>query len=1084
MSEHDWWPKVAAYVAPTVSTPVVVGATSATELRAIQQAKLLFLISQGPIQGIQHLGWGLRDVHLNNVPIQNADGTFNFNGISVAMTSGTTTQGVISGFSDVETLTTSGAQITVASPQLVSVTNSAANAVRVNVSMPMCKNIKSSTGEVTGSQVQLKFEVSTNNGSFVDVTSTVDGYDTNSSAGVVQRGMIYGRSDGSYAKGFRVALPAGSAWVIRVSRTTADTPSGPDYNLTYLQSYSVITEQQLRYPSRALLAVALDASRFSSIPTVTVAAMGVRIQVPSNYTAAYQDPDSGTWTPAVYSGGWDGTFKTVWSSNPAWVFYDMATNTRYGAGRYLSASAIDKWTLYDIASYCDEMVSDGVGGLEPRFSFNGYLTSQDEAFKMLAHIISSCRTQLYYGSGKVVPVQDIDIAPVGVFTPTNVVDGKFSYQSTARKARHTQANVTWMDPSQNYSSVLEPVMADDSSLSRYGIQTTSFVAVGSTSLGQTRRAGRYVLLTEQECTESVSFSTGMEGIVARPGDVILIQDPGRAKVRLGGRIKSATSTSIVPDAPTTLLAGQTYTLWVQLPDGSVVSQTVTSAAGTVTSISLAGALPQIPQEQAQWLLSSSSQPATRWRIVSIEETHTSTTKTFAVVAVSHVPSIYAQVDSTDALVTRPVVTYSCPPVTGLAASSIPSYRDGVTTYQIAASWDVASGAISYRADIQRDGTWHMMQISGAGGSYLDTTPGTYRIRVLAIYPGGISAFAYVSITSVVTPVPKPTGCDVTFADGLQALNWVGVVDPLGRPITYEIRKGSTWDTGQIVAQTTITSTTISGVGTYWVAATTVGIYSVPAGVIASGALDRNVIVQYDEGTSWKGSSTGPACIELDEITLGGQGYFDDIADIDSCPNYVYFGGTKGAQVIYEPPVSTRVDLGVSQTAILSSSIDVALDSCYVMFDDIPNVDAAPFWCGDYSGLAWARVELAKAGDDGVWGDWAAFLPGKHIARKFKYRVVMGSDDDSATVRLAAFQWAVDMPDRVESGTGIVIPAAGSVITFSRPFQIIPNIQITNCNAASGDYQTLTNLASSGFTIRFSNNGSGVSRTIHWIAQGY
>jgi len=927
--KSSWYPNQTTTPIGTVTNPAPVSsaATTGTELRAVQQAKLLFALSEGQVSGPIHAGYGLKDVCLNDVPIQNADGTFNFNGVSVAMVSGTATQGLLPGFPDVETLTTSGAQILVASPQSFTVSNPAADAVRVNISMPACRTINSD-GSIDGSSVQMKFEVNTNGGGFVDVTntlpSTYNGKD-------IAPGQIIGRSDGPFVMGYRISLPTGTSWVVRVSRSTLDTTSNPS-NATYLQSYSVIVDEQLRYPATSILGVMYDASRFASMPKISVAMRGIQIQVPKNYTPATCGIGLGTtvttttsisvngttktmtrssgsfiadgfrlfqpvkatgftnsgnntgsatgnnqgltitgistdgltltfansttlvtessasrtlsancpntitisasgktftrtvgsfvadgylvgmrittsgfvnagnngqfaisaisaltitcstatgladestyatgniagtgWTAAVYAttgagtsgGAWDGTFKTAWSSNPAWIFYDMATNKRYGAGRYLAAAGVDAAALYVIAQYCDGMVSDGMGGQEPRFVFNGYLTNADEAFKILAHIISCARAQLYFGGGKVRPVQDVDSTIAGVFTPSNVQDGKFSYTGTARKARHTQANIQWQDPTRLFATVSEPVMASDTAIARYGIQTTSPVAVGCTSLGQARRLGQYTILTEQNCVEAVSFVTGMQGISAKPGDLVLIQDPAKARKRLGGRIVSATTTSITLDAPTVLLAGQTYTLWAWLMDGTVASRTVTTTAGTVSTLALSSALPSAPQAQAQWLLSSSAEPASRWRIVSIKESQTTKEKSYAVTAVQQVPAIYASVDSTDTIVPNISTSGNFSPVTNLIIDGNTSWANGAINICISASWTAPTGATSYIAEIQRgSGNWGPMTVAGNGAIFETYVAGAYNVRVFAVYPQGISGAAVGSASTSSSLVPN------------------------------------------------------------------------------------------------------------------------------------------------------------------------------------------------------------------------------------------------------------------------------------------------------------------------------------------
>ena len=902
-------------------TPTKVdGTNSVTDLRTIQQAKLLFALSNGQIQGPVHPSAGLKDIYLNDIPVQNLDGTMNFNGLAVAMTSGTLTQVPIPGFSDTESLTASGAQITNASPQTISIPNGGPTAVRINLSMPGLYFQDSGTGQMNSDIVQIQFLVSNNGGGFVDITSAIN------PNGVA----ISGVSTGAVARSYRIPLaPYGTGpWSVKVVRITPDNGTAYRVNGTYLQSYATITEQALTYPKTALLSLCTDASRFASVPKVSIRARGIQVQVPANYTPAskgsvslgnvtatmtatsvavdgsaktftratgdfvadgfavgqtittwgFTNPGNNSsflisgisttvitctaatglvteasaagrgivanviqvisvdgaaktftratgsfltdgfavgqtiltngftnagnnttltlsgvtatvltcstttslvtelagtgrtiataWVPAVYAttgpgttgGSWDGTFKTSWSSNPAWVFYDMATNPVYGCGKYLGAAGINKWLLYQIAQYCDGMISDGFGGLEPRFTFNGYLTTQDEAFKVLAHIISCARAQLYYGGGQATPIQDVDGSPVMLFTRSNVQDGQFSYQGTARKARHTIANVFWNDPNQEWNLVPESVNADDASISRYGIQTSSLTAFGCTSRGQARRMGRALLLSELNELEGVTFTTGLEGIVARPGDLILIQDPGRKQVRQGGRtITGSTTTSINLDAPVTLVAGA-YTLYVQLQDGSVASSTVTNSAGTWQTLTVGSAFASAPLAQAQWLLTSASVTATRWRVVSVKETQDTNTKSYTITAIANYQPKYALLDATDTLVAPsavPVVTFAAP--TGLVVSSSTNRAQADRlVYTLAASWTSVSGATGYTAQYQTNGgLWQDMVVAGCSASMVDVPIGVYNLRICANFPVGSSSFTVLSGFAVTNAGTSP-----------------------------------------------------------------------------------------------------------------------------------------------------------------------------------------------------------------------------------------------------------------------------------------------------------------------------------------
>ncbi|HLP30619.1 MAG TPA: phage tail protein, partial [Geothrix sp.] len=400
---------------------------------------------------------------------------------------------------------------------------------------------------------------------------------------------------------------------------------------------------------------------------------------------------------------------------------------------------MNKWTLYQMAQICDGMVSDGLGGQEPRFTFNAYISSAEEAYTLLAQVAACARAQTYYGGGQVTPVQDVDRSPVALFTPANVKGGRFTYTGTARRARHTVCNVRWFDPAQQYREVPEMVLADDTYVARYGLQPQTLRALGCTSLGQARRFGRWSILSEMEEDESVAFSSGLEGIVARPGDIILIQDPARARVRLGGRLVAATTTTVTLDNPVTLQAGQTYTLWAQLQDGSVVARTVTTSAGTTRILTISGSFPTAPQAQAVWMLSSTSLPASRWSVLSVKE---NAEGTYDIVALANYQPKYASADSTDTLVARISDPLTCPAPTGLAAAHTVdrSHLDRLV-YVLSATWTApaTTAPVTFQAQARlAGGPWQDMSINGCSAVLQDVEIGAWDVHVRGVYRWGLS----------------------------------------------------------------------------------------------------------------------------------------------------------------------------------------------------------------------------------------------------------------------------------------------------------------------------------------------------------
>jgi predicted phage tail protein len=571
-------------------------------LQSIQYAKVIDLISEGPIWGPATASAPsgkssmvndpaiLRSIYLNDVPIANADGSTNFTGIEVVARYGTLDQAPIPEFNEVSNEVSVGVRVRADLPAVRLLSSQNLDAVRVTINVPALTYQDMSTGDMHGSSVQIAIDLNINNGGWQQQV-----LDT-----------ISGKCTSPYKRAYRIALSGAGPWQVRVRRITADATASNVQNQTWWDSYAEVIEQKFRYPLSAVVGLKVDARQFSNIPTRAFDIKGLLIRVPSNYT-----PET-----RAYAGLWDGTFKTVWSDNPAWVFYDMLTESRYGVGDSIDASLIDKWSLYDIARYCDERVPDGFGGTEPRFTCNLYLQTQEDAWKVLANLASIFRGMMFWAGGQVTPRADRPGDIVAVFTDANVIEGLFQYEGSSRQTRYNVALVTWNDPADGYRPKVEYV-EDADSIAECGVLDTQVVAFGCASRGQAHRVGKWLIYTSLLETEMVGFSTGLEGNAVAPGDLIQIADAARAGARIGGRVVAATTTAITLDAEVTLTAGQIYTLIVQLPDGSIAQANVSSAAGAV--LTLASPLAAAPQAQAIWLLSSSALTPQTFRVMSVTE---------------------------------------------------------------------------------------------------------------------------------------------------------------------------------------------------------------------------------------------------------------------------------------------------------------------------------------------------------------------------------------------------------------------------------------------------------------------------------
>ena len=346
--------------------------------------------------------------------------------------------------------------------------------------------------------------------------------------------------------------------------------------------------------------------------------LGVKIKVPTNYNPITR----------TYSGIWNGSFQTAYSNNPAWIFYDLLTNPRYGAGQFIEESQVDRYSLYSIAQYCDELVADGRGALEPRLTFNAYITDRGQAYEVLSSLAAAFRGMLYFSEGTIFAIQDKPKPVTKIFSPSNVIEEvndqgditapPFSYEGTARKARKTVALVSWNDPSDQYKAKIEYV-EDRQGIDRYGYRETEIRAFGTTSQGQAQRIGRWALLTDQLETEIVTFKTATEGFFILPGEIIGIADPAKGGKRYGGRLVDASLSGITMDAPFTIASGLSYQASVMMPSGTVDSRMVTNAPGITSTLTFSSPLLYIPQVSAPWVLQENNDGVRKFRVISLVE---------------------------------------------------------------------------------------------------------------------------------------------------------------------------------------------------------------------------------------------------------------------------------------------------------------------------------------------------------------------------------------------------------------------------------------------------------------------------------
>jgi predicted phage tail protein len=481
-------------------------------LRSVQRARIVEALSEGQIKGFVHGGTNpLLDIYLNETPVADGTGKLNFTDVVFDSRLGTQDQDPMAQFPSVENEIVVGVELRYGTPWVQALTDLDLSAVRLRLAVPQFQKSDPATGDVTGLTVGYTIEVATDGGAYAQVVSSA----------------FSGKTTSEYDKTHLIQLPPASTtgWLVRVTRTTVNADLATVADTTNIQSRTDVIDAKLRYPNTAVVGIVLDAKQFSQIPNRAYHIYGRVISVPSNYNPVTR----------VYTGTWDGSFLPAWSSNPAWVFYDLVTHPRYGLGQWIDAAKVNKWSLYQIAQYCDELVPDGKGGQEPRFTCNLYLQSRADAYKVLSDLSSVFRGMAYWAAGAIQVSADMPGDPEFVYTNANVVDGAFEYQGSDRKTRYTVALVTWNDLS-DFGRAKVTYVADRDGIARYGVRETSFIAVGATSEGQAQRAGLWALYSSRLETEMVTFKVGLDGHLVAPGQLARIADARRTQNRQGGRV--------------------------------------------------------------------------------------------------------------------------------------------------------------------------------------------------------------------------------------------------------------------------------------------------------------------------------------------------------------------------------------------------------------------------------------------------------------------------------------------------------------------------------------------------------------------
>ncbi|AWQ43144.1 host specificity protein [Enterobacter hormaechei] len=700
------------------------------DLQSVAKAKILVALGEGEFAG-QLTG---KDIYLDGTALENADGSQNFRGVTWEFRAGTQAQKYIQGIPGTENEISVGTEVTSATAWTRTFTNTQLSAVRLRLKWPSLFK-QEDDGDLVGYSVNYAIDLQTDGGTWQTVLNT----------------SVTGKTTSGYERSHRIDLPqAGSTWTIRLRKITADANSAKIGDTMTLQSFTEVIDAKLRYPNTALLYIEFDSSQFNgSIPQISCEPRGRVIRVPDTY-----DPETRS-----YSGTWTGAFKWAWTDNPAWIFYDLVVSDRFGLGHRLTAANIDKWTLYQVAQYCDQMVPDGKGGdgTEPRYTCNVYIQDRNDAYTVLRDFAAIFRGMTYWGGDQIVALADMPRDVDYSYTRANVVGGRFTYSSSTTKTRYTTALVSWSDPGNAYADAMEPVF-EQALVARYGFNQLEMTAIGCTRQSEANRKGRWGILTNNK-DRVVSFDVGLDGNIPQPGYIIAVSDELLSGKVMGGRISAVNGRVIKLDRVADAAVGDRLIL--NLPSGASQSRTIQAVNGELVTVTTAYS--ETPQAEAVWVVESNELYAQQYRVVSVADNDDGT---FTITGAWHDPDKYARIDTGAIIDQRPVSVIppgNQSPPANIVISSFSVVQQNISVETMRVSWDQAQNAIAYEAQWRRnDGNWvNVPRSSTTSFDVPGIYAGRYLVRVRAINAAEISSgWGYSeekTLTGKVGNPPKPVG---------------------------------------------------------------------------------------------------------------------------------------------------------------------------------------------------------------------------------------------------------------------------------------------------------------------------------------
>ena len=1034
----------------------------------------------------------LKDIFLNGnailQPAANvntpADSDFNYKNVNLDFRLGSANQTFIGGIDATEAENVIGTTVTTSNPVTHTVSSGTIDAVRVTIRFPSLQRF-ADDGDIKGTEVNLRIKTIESDGR---TETPVDD-------------VIKGRSTNAYLRDYLIKFDPSRTVnfpvIVRVERVTADSTDAKLVNAFSFHTATNIIFEQNAYPNTAHVGLRFGAEQFPRVPSRRYRIRGIKVSIPNNASVNLADGS------LSYTGTWNGTFATdkAWTTDPAWILYDILTNDRYGCG--LSASSLNKFTFKAVSEYCGFQVDagNGDGSTEPRFALNVNITQRQSAFQLINDICSVMRVMPFYENGGISIAQDAPSDPVYLFNYSNVTEEGFTYTGSSLKTRHTVINVSYFDMSTQDTDI-ETIEADAATQNKYGVNIKNIVAFGTTSRNQARRLGKWFLYSEQNNGETCSFTTTIAaGTLVRPSQIIEISDPVKAGTRRGGLLKDATPTVLTLDdfANTNIpIVSESPSISVILPDGTLETKTISDVNSNIITVDTA--FSQTPNANAPYILETSTLQSSTYRVISISENDN---KTFTITALEHDEGKYDFVEDGQAMPDRNTSTLTeikRPPEGLFAEEKIVEINNRAVS-KIILDWQPVSGATNYRVQYRaNNGDFTEISTSSTSVDILNTDVGNYEFRVFAYNAiGQPSANPSVLNFNAIGKTAVPADVQNATLEPIDAktarIRWTQTTD-------LDVKYG-----GQVYIR--------------FSELTTGATFSNSTDVIeAVGGATTEAIVPLKSGTySLKFRDTGSRFSTTEaKITVTVPSLFTELSIISQRENPNFTGTKTNTTVasnilkLTDPATNLTgsytfpnvLDLG----GVFSLEIQRHLKSVGVnqsdLFDNIPDLDARDDFDGTVAEQTNASVLVRTTDDDPsgspTFGSYSKFFKGTFKGRGFDFKCDITSENANENINVSELGFDAFLPARTEQSVTIKTSgtsASGFNVSFDNAFftgtsaiggstsAYPPAIMVTPQNMASGDFYEITSITGSGFNIKFKNSsGTVVSRNFSYSAVGY